>query len=226
MIWKKIFFWLSVVIAILIAIYFTTRIVMTAGDMGRTTSATIIAGDGPMNAREIAQIINLAELRLLNNDLILATIMSNPAVRDASVRRLPSGKIILRISTHEIVAAWTDGNIFYPLSMDGLRVGESRHSVPAGTIILTGAVPNDLSEIIENLHKTPAFLQFLSHAEFIENRRWNLYTHGGTQILLPENYMGAALARLMTRHTVDNLLNRNIAAIDMRGADRILVRTN
>jgi cell division protein FtsQ len=60
----------------------------------------------------------------------------------------------------------------------------------------------------------------------IGERRWNLRLHSGTDVLLPEIAEAAAIKRLAELQQEAKLLDRPLAAIDLRLPDRLVVRTN
>ena len=64
----------------------------------------------------------------------------------------------------------------------------------------------------------------LDYMEWIENRRWNMYTKGGIVVMLPEDNPLAAIGTLVALNTNHNILNKQIQIIDMRDAARILVK--
>jgi len=59
----------------------------------------------------------------------------------------------------------------------------------------------------------------------VGERRWNLRLHNGTDVLLPEGAEGAAIKRLSELQQEAKLLDRPVAAIDLRLPDRLVVRT-
>ena len=60
--------------------------------------------------------------------------------------------------------------------------------------------------------------------EWIENRRWNMYTKGGIVVMLPEENPLDAIGTLVALNNNHNILNKEIQVIDMRDAARILVK--
>ena len=60
--------------------------------------------------------------------------------------------------------------------------------------------------------------------EWIENRRWNIVTNGGTTIMLPEKNPSAAIGHLIILNKNHAILDRDIKIIDMRDDARILVK--
>ncbi len=55
-------------------------------------------------------------------------------------------------------------------------------------------------------------------------RRWTLKVDNGIDVRLPEQGASAALARLARLEREHKLLDRDVIAIDLRMADRVVVR--
>ena len=58
----------------------------------------------------------------------------------------------------------------------------------------------------------------------IHERRWNLRLHSGTDVLLPEGHEANAIQRLGELQREARLLDRPLAAIDLRLPDRLVLR--
>jgi cell division protein FtsQ len=68
-------------------------------------------------------------------------------------------------------------------------------------------------------------LQSRIHAGvLISNRRWNGDHNSGVELLLPEKDPGAALVAAAALDSQNNLLSRDIAAVDLRASDKLVVR--
>ena len=57
-------------------------------------------------------------------------------------------------------------------------------------------------------------------------RRWDIVFDNGQRILLPTEAPVAALDRVMALHMAQDMLSRDVAAIDMRNGDRPTLRLN
>ena len=224
---RSIWFWISFCTAIIMAIYFASRIIMVGlghGAMARIHKTSIIAdvGNKDMTALSAAAALpkntNFYSINLndLNNN-----IMAVPGVRDSSVRRLPNGKLIIQVSFHRFVATWTDGENYFPLSDDGTIANNPSDTRPESAVLFRGPVPSDINEITNSAND---ILSDLDYIEWIENRRWNIHTTGGITIKLPEENFSAAIAGLITINKNHNILGRDISIIDMRDPARILVK--
>ncbi len=57
----------------------------------------------------------------------------------------------------------------------------------------------------------------------MSERRWRLWLAPGVRVELPAGDTAAGLARLAEHHATHGLLDRAVAAIDLRVADRLIV---
>jgi cell division protein FtsQ len=58
----------------------------------------------------------------------------------------------------------------------------------------------------------------------VNQRRWNLRLASGADVLLPEGHEAAALERLVTLHQENQVLDRQLVAVDLRLPDRMVLR--
>lgn len=223
---RSIWFWLSFIFAIILAIYFSSRIIMTG--MGHGYASKIhsisISTDTPD--------MDMSALRATAGNLVRNTYDVNltelnerflmvPGVKKSAVRRLPNGNLSIKIEMHHPVALWSDGQYYYPLSVDGTIVQQPSDQRDATSVVFVGKLPNDIGEITNAVNQLSGHINYM---EWIENRRWNLITTGGITVMLPEINPISAISSLLALHTNHNLLNKNITTIDMRDDARILVK--
>lgn len=224
---KSFWFWLSFVIAVVLAVYFSSRIVMTVmghGANSRIKSVYISSDNGKKNLGAVAAAVGIApntNTFSVKLDDIKTRISNVPGVRDAAVRRLPNGNLSIRVRLHQAVAYWTDGTDIFPISGDGIIINTPIESRPESAVVFSGKVPNDIREIAKLASQ---MTQHLEHLEWIEDRRWNIYTRTGATILLPEGNPAAAFSALMILDKNHGILSRNISSLDMRDTSRILVK--
>lgn len=224
---RSIWFWLCFCIAIILAIYFASRIIMIGmghGNMARLHKTSIIADVGNKDMTALSAAASLPKNTPfysidLNN--INANLLSVPGVKDSSVRRLPNGNLIINVSFHHFIASWTDGENYFPLSDDGTIANTPSSERPSAAILFRGPVPNNITEITNAAND---ILPYIDYIEWIENRRWNIQTNGGITIKLPEDNFAYEIARLITLNKKHNILDRDIKVIDMRDSARILIR--
>ncbi len=224
---RSIWFWLYFILAILLAVYFATRTIMTG--MGRTKISIVrnISISADIRDKDLSAIAAAASVApktraySLNLSALNARIDDVAGVNKSAVRRLPNGNLAIKVSLYRAVALWTDGEKFFPLSADGTIVNSPTDTRDEGNVVFRGTLPNDISDITKVAHN---LVQDLDYLEWIENRRWNLHTLGGITIMLPENDPISAIGTLMTLNRNHGILTKNITLIDMRDPTRTLVK--
>lgn len=224
---RTIWFWIYFIIAIVLATYFSVRIITTSmgrGDLSRVHSISISAdiADKDMSALAAAAAVAPGTSALtVNLNQLNHRVGAVVGVHSSAVRRLPNGNLVVRVKLYRAVALWTDGMNYFPLSADGTIVNQPSDQRKTGTVLFRGTLPNDISEITTVAHNLIGDLDYM---EWIENRRWNLITTGGITVMLPETSPDAAIAQLIVLNKNHHILNRDISVIDMRDDARILVK--
>ena len=224
---RSIYFWICFFVAIILAIYFASRIIMVA--MGHGTAAklhkTYIVSDAEnkdMTALSAAAALpKNTHIYSVQLDDINNNILSVPGVKNAATRRLPNGNLIIHVSHHHFVAAWTDGENYFPLSDDGTIANNPSDTRPDAALLFRGPVPDNITEITNAAND---MITDIDYIEWIENRRWDIHTTTGITIKLPESGFASAIAGLITLNKNHNILGRDINVIDMRDPTRILVK--
>lgn len=224
---RTIWFWLYFIIAILLAIYFSVRIIMTT--MGHTTVSRVhsISISADVRDKDLSALATAAAIApgtgafSVDLDALNARVGAVPGVRASAVHRRADGNLVVRVKLYRAVALWTDGQNYFPLSADGTIVNQPNAERKSGTVLFRGPLPSDVGEITNVAHNLIGNLDYM---EWIENRRWNLITTGGTTILLPEKNPDDAIAQLIVLDKNHKILSRDIKTIDMRDSARILVK--
>ena len=224
---KSLWFWLCFVIAIIFAVYFSVRIVMTG--MGRGTNAYInnISISADQSDKDLSAIVAAATLApntpsySIDLDMLNERVSKVPGVKKSAVRRMPNGNLSVRVALHRAVALWTDGQNFVPLSADGTIVNKPTDVRDMSHVVFRGKLPDDIAQITNAAHNLVGNLDYM---EWIENRRWNMYTNSGIIIMLPEENPTAAIGTLISLHNNHHILDKDLKMIDMRDSARILVK--
>lgn len=224
---RSVWFWLSFGIAVILAIYFSVRIIMTGmgyGNIARVRSISISADVENKDLSALASAAAIApgtNVYKVNLDEINQRIGDVPGVRESAVRRMPNGNLSVKVAIYRAVALWSDGQMFYPLSADGTIVNKPTDVRDESSVVFKGSLPSDIAEITKSAHNLVGDLDYI---EWIENRRWNLYTTGGITVMLPEKNPNAAISSLIVLDNNHNILDKKIKVIDMRDDARVLVK--
>ena len=223
---RSIWFWLCFVVAIVMAIYFATRIIMVGmgrGKLAMVSNVSIVTDsqDADMDAMRAAVGGLVRNSYKVDLDALNARIGAVPGVKKSAVRRLPNGNLAVRADMYRAVAQWSDGENFFPLSADGTVVNNPSDVRDPGAVVFVGTIPDDISDITaaaRNMVEDVAYLQW------IEDRRWDLVTVDGITVMLPEQNPVQAISTLIALDRTHNLLNKKITVVDMRDDARILVK--
>ena len=79
-----------------------------------------------------------------------------------------------------------------------------------------------VSGLVNYLESNVALKSRLVAASRVGERRWNLHFPNGVKVLLPENGVEEALARLEKLEIEQGILERAVASIDLRLPDRMV----
>ena len=224
---RNLWFWLYFVAAIILAIYFSVRIIMTFMGYGTLSTVRNISVSADANNKDLTPMVAAVGIApgtrsySVNLELINERLLQMPGVRESAVRRLPNGNLSVKLHLYRAVARWTDGTYYYPLSADGTVVKKPSLDNTPGTVLFRGPVPKDISDITKAATNV---IDDLEYMEWIDNRRWNMITNGGITIMLPEEDPVAAIGTLVTLNKNNDVLSKNINVIDMRDSARILVK--
>lgn len=223
---KSILFWLYFVLSIILAIYFAVRIITSQMGRGPVSTVQNIETYGT-NAKD-DEVIKLAlgiapgtNLRAVDLHQLNYRVSTIPGIKNSAVRRLPNGTIIVKIEKHKVIALWTDGAYYYPLSADGTKINTPSPERNDNSIVFAGDVPDNLTDVISSVSSISKYIDYLT---MIESRRWNIRTKNGTTIYLPENDASSAINKIKVLNKTHKLLSRKLEIIDMRDSARILVK--
>ena len=223
---KSILFWLYFVLSIILAIYFAVRVITS--QMGRGPVSTIhrIETYGA-NAKD-EEIIKLSlgvapgtNLRALDLHQLNNRVSNIPGIKKSAVRLLPNGNLIVKIQKYKVIASWTDGAYYYPLSADGTKINTPSSERNDNSIVFMGDLPKKFDDIISGVSSISKYIDYLN---MVESRRWNIHTKNGTVIYLPEKEPIAAINKIKVLNQTHKLLSRKLEIIDMRDNARILVK--
>ncbi len=146
-------------------------------------------------------------------------------VEHATVERQLPSTIVVNLQERRPFAIWQNGGKFVVIDRDGQIVAD-QNAAQFGTLplVVGPGAPAAAATLLDALSARPALQSRVTAATRIGERRWNLRTDGGTDIMLPEGAEIAALDRLLALQQDHALLERPLAAVDMRLPDRLVIR--
>jgi cell division protein FtsQ len=146
-----------------------------------------------------------------------------PWVEHATVERRLPGTVVVSLQERRPFAIWQNQGKFVLVDRTGQIVANQDVSQFRHLPLIVGlGAPAAASELLDALQQRPVLAEKISGSVRVGERRWNLRMINGTDVLLPEGHEAAALDRLMQLQQDHAVLDRPLAAIDLRLPDRLV----
>ncbi len=152
-------------------------------------------------------------------------IESLPWVSGATVERHLPDTVTITITERKPIALWQHNERISLIDADGNNLGSvAIESAPQLPLVVGGDAPAHTAELLAMLADHPEFAQRVQASSWIGSRRWDLKLDNGIEVHLPETGVAEAIALVADAETSSRLLERNIAAIDLRLSGKMIVR--
>ena len=146
-------------------------------------------------------------------------------VAHATVERRLPGTIVVALTERRPFAVWQYQMKDTLIDRDGNPVTNEDLSKYENLPLIVGeGAPQAARALLDLLTDRPVIQARMMAAIRIGERRWNLRLKNHTDVMLPEGHEKEALDRLLDLHQTSSLLDRPLAAIDMRLPDRLVLR--
>lgn len=147
-----------------------------------------------------------------------------PLIAQASVRKIYPNDIAITQVEREPAALWQKDGVINVIAADGTVIDAMRDDRYASLPLVVGDNANaKLPEYLALVAAAGPLADRIKAGTYVSGRRWTLKLDG-VDVRLPEDDPAGALARLVRLERKDGLLEKDIIAIDLRMADRIVVR--
>lgn len=208
-----------------------TLIDITAG-MGMKLDAMTVEGRGMTAPGDLLAAIDAERgAPILSIDVAEARahIEALPWVKSAKVeRRLPASVHVV-ITERTPYALWQQAGRYTLVDRDGKAIVDVPDADPALPLIVGPDAPANAGALFEALSVEPDLAARVRAAVRVGERRWNIYLdafEGGIAIRMPEDDIAAAWTRLVGLEREHKILERDLDFIDLRLADRLVVRVH
>ncbi|MDE4134423.1 cell division protein FtsQ/DivIB [Phaeobacter sp. QD34_3] len=188
-----------------------------------------IDGAGSSVSEDIREVVSL-DFPLSSFDLDLAQIRDvieglDP-VKTASVRIRPGGILQVDVEERQPALIWRSRDGLALLDETGAHVAElGRRSLHPGLPLIAGrGADAKAAEALKLFAAAAPLGARMRGLVRVGERRWDVVLDRGQRILLPEVNPVQALERVIVVSEVKDLLERDVAAVDMRIAERPTVR--
>ena len=147
-------------------------------------------------------------------------------VQTATIERRLPGTIVVQLVERRPFAVWQHEGKFTLVDRAGDIVTDSDVAAFAGLLplVVGPGAPKATAALLEMLAVQPDLQARMIAAVRVGERRWNLRMNNGADILLPEGAEPQALAKLAALQASHALLDRPLAAVDLRLPDRLIIR--
>lgn len=146
-------------------------------------------------------------------------------VEAAHVERHLSGTIRIRLEERQPFAFWQQNEQIAVIDRKGQVVTRENIGQFGRLPLVVGKGAEERAgEMVDLMRTAPEVMERTHALVRVAERRWNLKLRNGTEVLLPERQEAAALARLAELQQRQGLLDRPLAAIDLRLPDKLVLR--
>ncbi len=138
-------------------------------------------------------------------------------------RRLPDTMVVL-LTERTPLARWQQNERFFVIDRQGqvLPTAKAEDFNDLPLVVGTGA-EREAHVLLDILKSYPDIKEKTTASVRVGQRRWDLHLYPKIVVRLPEENLHTALQRLTSLMSKENILNRDIVAIDLRIPDRMAV---
>jgi cell division protein FtsQ len=145
-------------------------------------------------------------------------------VEHATVERRLPGTVVVYLQERRPFAIWQNQGKFLLVDRSGQVVNQDVSQFRKLPLIVGTGAPAAASVLLDALTDRPALSEKVAASVRVGERRWDLHMTSGVEVMLPEGHEAAALDRLIALQQDHAVLDRPLAAIDMRLPDRLVLR--
>jgi cell division protein FtsQ len=199
------------------------------GEAGLKVQSVKVVGAALMPQAEIDAAIGLipGESSIFEADPqeIRARLEARPWVAHAEVRRVWPNRIEVLIVERRPMALWQLDGKLQVIDRDGTPITAHDPQRFANLLRVVGpGAAEQASRLVDLLGREPGLKPRVAMAILVGQRRWNLRLDNGVEVRLPEEGADAALSELAQLDREQQILAREIDAIDFRFPDRLIIK--
>lgn len=151
-------------------------------------------------------------------------VMNDPWVKSATVRKVYPDTIVVDVMERKPVALWQSKGELHLIARDGFVISKAEPKHMRLPQVVGEGANMAAAEFLSVVSRFPSIAERASAYVRVAGRRWNVRMNDGPQVLLPEADWQVALSELQDLQANKELLDRDILQIDMRLADRLVIK--
>ncbi len=145
-------------------------------------------------------------------------------VSTATVQRSFPNKLEISVVERVPFAVWQRAGSYYVIDRSGSAMSNVLPgNLPALPLVTGEGAQFEVAELVNQLEVSTDLSSKVSGAARVGQRRWNLYLDNGITVLLPEENVAGALARLSALESSQQLLSKGVRSVDLRFPGRVIV---
>ncbi|MEZ0170035.1 cell division protein FtsQ/DivIB [Microvirga sp. TS319] len=148
-----------------------------------------------------------------------------PMIESATVRKLYPNELVISLTERQPYAIWQNNGELFVIAADGTVIDLMQDERFVNLPFVVGEGANARSkEYFALLDAAGPLKERIRAGTLVAGRRWTLKMDNGMDVRLPEKGAANALARLVKLENEQKILEKDVLAIDLRMADRVVVR--
>jgi cell division protein FtsQ len=148
-----------------------------------------------------------------------------PLIKSASVRKLYPNELVIGLTEREPHAIWQNNGELFIISADGTVIDLMQDERFVSLPLVVGDRANLRNkDYLALLEAAGPLKSRIRAGTLVSGRRWTLKMDNGMDVRLPEVGAADALARLVKLEREQKILEKDVLAVDLRMADRVVVR--
>jgi cell division protein FtsQ len=186
-----------------------------------------LAGNVHISEIDVLQSLGLdgaTSLVSLDVDDARRRVAALPWVASVEIRKIYPKTILLNIKERQPFGIWQHGSDLSLIEENGSVIAPLRDNKFANLPLFVGRdAESEAKNVVAEFAGAPEIASRVKAYVRISDRRWDLHLDNGVVVKLPEDDVAEALQRLVRMQNEQQLLERDIASVDLRLPDRMSV---
>jgi cell division protein FtsQ len=199
-----------------------------ARELGFAIRAVTISGYADLHESDVLALAGISpkeSLPFFDAAAARARLEAAPLVKQASVRKLYPGQIVIDIVERTPAAVWQKDGQVKAIAADGAVIDELRDTRSLDLPFVVGEGANErLAEFLSLLDAAQELRPKIYAGVLVGGRRWNLRMKSGLDVKLPETDPLAAITTLVALQRQSRILERDVLWLDLRTEGRVFAR--
>lgn len=187
-----------------------------------------VSGNAQTSEIDILQLLGLdgtTSLVAMDVNTARRRLADLPWVEDVDVRKVYPRTIEIRLKERDAFGIWQHGSELSLIEKNGSVIAPLRDNKFAALPLFVGRdAETGAASFMEQLDAWPEIRNKVKAYVRISGRRWDLHLNNGIIIKLPEDNVAKALHLLSRLDAEQQVMSRDIAAIDLRLSDRTTIQ--